>query len=150
MQDEKYGTTTHDSKVVPDAEAADMKFPWTSTQSKLDAAGGSFASMEYLLPSGRSVSTTIGAYASRVSAGQASPPVQETASNIFQVHSGSGHTEVVAPDGKTYTLQWTKSDSFCIPSWHRFQIFAGDEDVYLFSFSDKPMQVALGFWRSQV
>lgn len=147
--DEEYGATTHESKVVPDAEAADMKFPWTNMQKKLDAAGGTFASMEYLLPSGKSVSTTIGAYATRVAAGQATLPVQETASYIFQVHAGRGYTEVFDPSGKKYTLQWTKSDSFCIPSWHRFQVFAEDEDIYLFSFSDKPMQVALGFWRSR-
>jgi gentisate 1,2-dioxygenase len=126
-----------------------MKFPWTQTQAKLDAAGGNYSTIEYLLPNGKSVSTTIGAYATRVAAGKASRVVQETSGNIFQIHAGKGFTEVASPDGKDkYTLRWTKSDSFCIPSWYRFQIFAEDEDAYLFSYSDKPMQVTLGYWRS--
>ncbi|KAM0816019.1 putative Zn(2)-C6 fungal-type domain-containing protein [Seiridium cardinale] len=147
--EEKYGALTHDSKVVSDDEASDMKFPWVKTQSRLDAAGGNYATFEYLLPHGKSVSTTIGAYATRVAAGKASRPVQETSSNIFQVHSGKGYTEVTSPDGEQYTLRWGKSDSFCIPSWYRFQIFAEDEDAYLFSFSDKPMQATLGYYRSK-
>jgi gentisate 1,2-dioxygenase len=147
--DEEYGVATHESKIVSDEEAAEMKFPWAKTEAKLNAAGGNYATIEYLLPNGKSVSTTIGAYATRVAAGKTSAPVQETASNIFQVHSGRGRTEVTAPDGEKYTLRWGKSDSFCIPSWHRFEIFAEEEDVYLFSFSDKPMQVTLGYWRSK-
>jgi gentisate 1,2-dioxygenase len=127
-----------------------MKFPWSKTQAKLDAPGGDYATVEYLLPNGKSVSTTIGAFATRVAAGKSSTPIQETAGNIFQVHAGKGETRITSPTGdRTYILKWSKGDSFAIPSWYRFQIFAEDEDAYLFSFSDKPMQVALGFWRSK-
>ncbi|KAH8646773.1 RmlC-like cupin domain-containing protein [Xylariales sp. PMI_506] len=147
--EEMYGVDTHPSKPASDDEAADMKFPWTKTQAKLDAAGGKFASIEYQLPDGRPVSTTVGAFATRVASGASAPAVQETASRIYQVHAGQGRTEVTSPDGKqTYTLRWGKSDSFCIPSWYRYEIFAeGEGDAYLFSFSDKPMQVALGYYR---
>lgn len=126
-----------------------MKFPWAKAQAKLDAAGGNYALEEYLLPNGKSVSTTIGAFATRVAGGKASRVIQETSSNIFQVHSGKGYTEAVSPDGTKYRLQWGKNDSFCIPSWYRFQIFAEVDDAYLFSFSDKPMQVTLEYWRSK-
>lgn len=145
--EEIYGVNTHESKIVSDDVASDMKFSWAKTQAKLDASGGSYATEEYLLPDGKPVSTTIGAFATRVGAGKSSRQIQETSGNIFQVHSGRGYTEVTSPDGEKYTLQWSKSDSFCIPSWYRFQIFAGSEDAYLFSFSDKPMQVTLGYWR---
>lgn len=144
----EYGSLYHESKVVSDDEA-DMKFPWEKTQAKLTAARGDYARQEYLLPNGKSISTTIGAYATRVAAGKASAPIQETASNIFQVHAGKGYTEVTSPEGQKYTLKWGKSDSFCIPAWHRYQIFAEGEEAYLFNFSDKPMQVALGFWRAK-
>lgn len=144
----EYGKATHDSKVCTDKEASDMKFPWVETQAKLDAAGGNYTTLEYVLPDGKSVSTTIGAFATRVAAGKASRVVQETSSNIFQVHAGRGYTEVTSPDGvEKYTLRWSKNDSFCIPSWYSFQIFAEQEDAYLFHFSDRPMQVALGYWR---
>jgi gentisate 1,2-dioxygenase len=127
-----------------------MKFPWEAMQARLDRPGGDYTSVEYQLPTGKPVSTTIGAYATRVAAGKSSKPIQETASNIFQVHAGAGYTEVVSPNGdQTYTLKWSKGDSFAIPSWYRFQTFAEGEDAYLFSFSDKPMQVTLGFWRSK-
>ncbi|KAH7028761.1 gentisate 1,2-dioxygenase, partial [Microdochium trichocladiopsis] len=142
---------THESRVVTDEEATDMKFPWAKTQARLDAAGGSYAESEYLLPGGKSVSTTIGAYATRVASGQVGPTVQETASRIYQIHAGAGRTELTSPDGKErYTLKWSKGDSFCVPSWYRYNIYADSgADAYLFSFSDKPMQVTLGFWGSK-
>lgn len=127
-----------------------MKFPWSKTQARLDAPGGDYSSLEYLLPNGKSVSTTIGAYAHRIAAGKASPPVQETAGNIFQVHAGRGYTVVTSPAGETTRLGWGRGDSFTVPPWHRFQNFAEEgEDAYLFGFSDRPMQVNLGFWRAK-
>lgn len=136
---------------MSDEEAADMKFSWAKMQARLDAIDGDHARHEYLLPSGESVSRTIGAYASRIAAGKASAPVQETAGNIFQVHAGSGYTRVTPPAGdKTYELRWGKGDAFVIPAWYRFQNYAeGNENVYLFNFSDKPLQVNLGFYRAK-
>lgn len=146
---EEYNVDTHESKVASDAEAAEMKFPWAKTQARLDASGGDFCMLEYLLPNGKPVSTTIGAYAHHIAAGKGSRPVQETAGNVFQVHAGKGHTEITSPTGEKTTLSWSKGDSFAVPAWYRFQNFADDEDVYLFAFSDKPLQVNLGFWRAK-
>lgn len=50
--------------------------------------------------------------------------------------------------GKQYV--WEANDTFCIPSWHRYQHFANaGEAVYLYRFDDKPMIEALGFYRSE-
>lgn len=44
-------------------------------------------------------------------------------------------------------LKWKKGDTFCVPSWYRYQHTAGeDETVYLYRFDDKPMIEALGFF----
>ena len=47
-------------------------------------------------------------------------------------------------------LTWVKGDTFCVPSWYKYQHFADDgEPVYLYRFDDKPMIDALGFYRSE-
>jgi gentisate 1,2-dioxygenase len=37
---------------------------------------------------------------------------------------------------------------FVVPSWHALSLRAGT-DAVLFSFSDRPVQQALGLWREQ-
>lgn len=90
------------------------------------------------------VSRIIGASASRLTAGKSSPSLQETASSIWHVVEGSGHSIV---DGKE--LSWKKGDTFCIPAWYEYSHHANEgETLYLFSSHDKPMLRALGFYRT--
>ena len=91
------------------------------------------------------VSKILGGSAARLLAGKSSPLVQETASSVVHVIEGSGSSRV-----GDAVFQWTKGDTFCIPSWHPYQHTAaiGDEPVYLYRFDDKPMLNALGFYRS--
>lgn len=45
-------------------------------------------------------------------------------------------------------IQWKAGDTFCIPSWFRYQNVADEAtDVYLYRFHDKPMLSSLGFYR---
>ena len=89
------------------------------------------------------VSRILGTSASRIVPGASSPEVQETASSIFHVIEGSGHSVI---NGEKY--QWEKGDTFCVPSWHKYQHFAdGGEAVYLYRCHDMPMLKALGFHR---
>lgn len=45
---------------------------------------------------------------------------------------------------------WEKGDTFCVPSWYRYQHSAGSgQTVYLYRFDDKPMIEALGFYRTE-
>jgi gentisate 1,2-dioxygenase len=46
---------------------------------------------------------------------------------------------------------WEQGDTFCVPSWYRYQHFAGGdgEGVYLYRFDDRPMLDALGFYRAE-
>lgn len=51
-------------------------------------------------------------------------------------------------DGQT--LEWKQGDTFCIPSWYKYQLFAADKEaLYLYRFDDKPMIEALDFYRSE-
>ena len=89
------------------------------------------------------MSKTLGASAERLNAGCSSPAVRETASSVYHIVSGKGHSEI---DGQR--IEWKTSDTFCIPSWHKYQHVADPgEKVYLYRFDDKPMLNALGFYR---
>ena len=89
------------------------------------------------------MSKTLSPSAERINAGKASVARRETTSCVYHVISGKGYSKV---DGRV--LEWTQGDTFCIPSWHQYQLFAGSEEaVYLYRFDDKPMIDALGFYR---
>ena len=91
------------------------------------------------------MSKILGGSAERLSPGKASPKIQETASSVYHVVEGSGHSVI---DGKKY--QWKKGDTFCIPAWQPYQHFAdeGGAPTYLYRFDDKPMLHSLGFYRT--
>jgi gentisate 1,2-dioxygenase len=89
------------------------------------------------------VSKTLGGSAARLNAGASSPLIQETASSVYHVIEGSGYSEI---DGQK--ISWKKGDTFCVPTWNKYQHFANDkETVYLYRFDDKPQLKALGFYR---
>ena len=70
--------------------------------------------------------------------------MRETASSVYHIISGSGCTDI---DGKKF--EWKEGDTFCIPSWHKYQHHASRAGtVYLYRFDDKPMLRSLGFYRT--
>lgn len=149
---DSHETQYHDSRPVLDEDCQDMKFPWVVMQKRLDDIPGEYVSQEYRLPGGSSVSRTVGAYAERLSQDATSHVRKDTVSRVFQVHAGRGSTEVTSPDGKSsYTLTWGPGDAFTIPAWHEFvnRADSGGPKVYLFYFSDQPLQTNLGLYRSK-
>ena len=70
-------------------------------------------------------------------------PYRSTDSTIYSVVEGEGRTRI----GDTI-FDWKRRDIFVIPSWHAVSHEAHTEAV-LFSFSDRPVQKALGWWREQ-
>lgn len=89
------------------------------------------------------VSRILGGLAERLNASCSSPVVQETASSIYHVVSGSGYSTI-----GNQKIEWRQGDTFCIPSWHTYSHHASDvEPVYLYRSHDKPMLTALGFYR---
>lgn len=92
------------------------------------------------------MSKTLGASAERIVAGEASAPRRETTSCVYHVISGCGYSVI---DGQK--TEWKQGDTFCVPSWYRYQLFAGGgETLYLYRFDDKPMIEALGFYRCEM
>jgi gentisate 1,2-dioxygenase len=94
---------------------------------------------EYRNPlTGGPVMPTMGA---RLELVKETKPIRHTGSQIFQVASGRGWSEV---GGKRF--EWEEKDIFCVPSWAQYRHGAHGEAV-LFSFNDLPAMKALGLYR---
>lgn len=86
---------------------------------------------------------TIGAYIQNLPGMYATTPYQCSAGTVFNVIEGG---VTVVTQEKTFEVG--PNDVFVIPSWAPHQ-FKTSEDTVLFSFSDRPVQEALGLWREQ-
>jgi len=95
---------------------------------------------------GGPVMPTMTAYLQLLPAGFAGRFYRSTEAFVFCVAEGSGRTVVVGLDGVETAFEWTRHDQFVVPGWLRFRHEAGDEAI-LFSFSDRPLQQAMGLWR---
>ena len=92
---------------------------------------------------GQSPIRTMGAFLQLLPKGFEGTSLRSTDGTVYSVVEGRGTVQVgeerweVAP-----------RDVFVIPSW-AWHAFSASEDLILFSFSDRPLQQALGFWREQ-
>ncbi|KAF1991459.1 RmlC-like cupin [Aulographum hederae CBS 113979] len=128
-----------------DTSESPIVFPWGKMKPVLDGVEGEWAEKRYLKGDGRELSKTLGGSATRVNAGASTTPIRETASSVYHVIEGSGYTQI--DDEK---ISWKKGDTFCVPSWQKYQHFADKaETAYLFCIDDKPMLHALGFYRTE-
>jgi len=94
------------------------------------------ATGEYPLPS-------ISAFVQLLPAGFQGRSYPSTEATVYLVVEGRGCSQI----GNT-TLDWTMRDIFVVPSWYPV-LHEADEESVLFSFSDRPVQKALGLWREQ-
>jgi gentisate 1,2-dioxygenase len=91
------------------------------------------------------VSKVLGGQAERLTSGHTSPPRRETSSSVYHVISGNGSSDIEGT-----TTFWKEGDTFCIPSWQKYQHRASERDtVYLYRFDDQPMLKSLGFYRTE-
>lgn len=92
------------------------------------------------------MSRVLGGSAERIAAGASSPSRRETTSAVYHVIRGRGRSVIGEEE-----FVWEQGDTFCVPSWYRYQHFAGGdgEGVYLYRFDDRPMLDALGFYRAE-
>ncbi|MBM3554730.1 MAG: gentisate 1,2-dioxygenase [Alphaproteobacteria bacterium] len=84
---------------------------------------------------------TIGPAMRLLPKGFATSAYRSTDATVFSVVEGRGRVEL----GETI-YAFGPRDLFVVPSWHKFNLIAEDETV-LFSYSDRPVQEKLGFWR---
>ena len=127
-----------------DSSESTVVWPWREMQARLDAAGRPFAKRDYRKADGSNLSLIIGCSAERLDPGHTSPVRQETAAIIYHVISGSGSAKI---GDETFDME--QSDTFCVPSWKKYEIKASDDaPLYLYRYDDRPMLQALGFYRN--
>lgn len=86
---------------------------------------------------------TIAAFMQLLPAGFAGKPYRVTDSTIFQVVEGRGTARINDSE-----WHFGPRDTFVVPSWMPLQLAALD-DAVLFSYSDRPVQAALGMLREE-
>lgn len=86
---------------------------------------------------------TIGSFVQLLPREFRSAPYRSTDATVYAVVEGRG---TVAIGGEAFAFE--PRDIFVVPSWHAAGFETRDECV-LFSYSDRPAQVALGFWRER-
>lgn len=92
---------------------------------------------------GASPMPTMGTFAQRLPAGFATRPYRCTDGTVYVCLEGGGEAEI---NGQTHGF--AERDVFVVPSWHTLTLRAR-EDSILFSYSDRPVQKALGLWREE-
>lgn len=136
-----------------------FSYPYARTREALDALsrGGDpdryhGHKMRYVNPaSGDWAMPTIGTFIQLLPRGFAGLPYRSTDASIYVCVEGRGETRVSlpqggGPNGGNTVLRWGPRDIFVVPGWTSHTHRADDEAV-LFSFSDRPVQEKLGFWR---
>ncbi len=100
--------------------------------------------MEFVNPvTGGPAMPTMGAYIQLLPKGFRARPYRATDGTVFSVIEGAGRVEI---DGKAF--EFSPRDTFVVPSWQSYALHAAEQTV-LFSYSDRPVQRALGLWREQ-
>ena len=99
--------------------------------------------LRYVNPAtGASPMPTIGAFAQWLPAG-----FETQALSLHRRHGATCAWKAAARRASaTQPGASSENDVFVVPSWHALQLRA-DRDALLFSFSDRPVQQALGLWR---
>ncbi len=105
--------------------------------------------LRYVNPAtGESPMPTIGACAQRLPQGFETRALRSTDGTVHVCLEGRGEVQVNGSSG-SHTWRFEENDVFVLPSWHTVQLRA-ERDAILFSFSDRPVQKALGLWREEL
>jgi gentisate 1,2-dioxygenase len=104
--------------------------------------------LRYVNPlTGLSPIPTMATFMQRLPAGFMGKPYRQTDGAVFSVVEGSG-TATVKRGDQVHTFLFTHRDHFVVPSWYTLELQSNDGCV-LFSYSDKPVQQAVGVWKEQ-
>lgn len=96
--------------------------------------------IEYINPTtGGSADSRIGTMMQKLTSGQQTKAHRHVHSAIYHVLDGKGYTII---DGQKF--EWEKGDFFILPPWsYHEHVNTGANDVFLFSFNDKPVMEKL-------
>jgi len=92
---------------------------------------------------GASPMPTMGTFAQRLPAGFTTRPYRCTDGTVHVCLEGSGEAEI---NGRGFGF--AERDVFVVPSWQTLTLRARTDSI-LFSYSDRPVQKALGLWREE-
>ncbi len=87
---------------------------------------------------------TMATFVQLLPAGHAGAPYRSTDGTVFHAVEGAG--AVVIGDQR---FAFGQRDTFVVPAWQTYR-FETQSDAVLFSFSDRPVQRALGLWREEL
>jgi gentisate 1,2-dioxygenase len=123
-------------------EALDM----LERNAPIDAWDG--VKLRYVNPlTGGAPMPTMATFMQRLPAGFDGKPWRQTDGAVYSVVEGHGRA-VVESRGQTVAFDFGPRDHFVVPSWHTAR-FASQPGCVLFSFSDRPVQDALGIHREE-
>ncbi len=101
--------------------------------------------MQYVNPAtGGYPMPTMGAFIQLLPRGFEGARYRSTDGTVFNVVEGRGRSIV-----GDQTFNWGPKDIFVVPSWIPVRHHS-DDDAVLFSYSDRPVQKALGLWREEL
>ena len=110
-------------------------------QAEWDACHG--LKMRYANPeTGGHAMATMGTFMQLLPKGFTTQAYRSTDATIVVPFEGRGRTHI----GSDFTVEWGPRDVLVVPSWQSVRHEA-DEEAVLFSFSDRPIQEALGLFR---
>jgi gentisate 1,2-dioxygenase len=92
---------------------------------------------------GRSPIASMAAFLQLFPAGFRGRAYRETDAAVACIVEGELRVKIGA-----HTIEVREGDVFVLPGWE-WRLFEADESCVLFSFSDRPLQESLGFWRSE-
>ena len=92
---------------------------------------------------GASTMPTVDAWLRLLPSGFRTESYKSTDATVFCVAEGRGKSHIGGA-----TFEWQPHDIFMVPSWAPVQHEAASDSI-LFSFSDRPIQKALGMWREE-
>lgn len=104
--------------------------------------------LRYLNPlTGGSPMPTMATFMQKLPAGFDGRPWRQTDGAVYSVVEGTGEVHIEGPGGSTH-FAFRPRDHFVVPSWHTARLSSASGCV-LFSFSDRPVHLALGIHREE-
>jgi gentisate 1,2-dioxygenase len=139
-----------DAPDAPSAPSPLWVFPFAGTRAALDGIAKSRPDahfghkLRFVNPAtGRSPMPTMGTYVTALPKGFESLPSRSTDAGVYACLEGEGSVEIAGT-----RLDFEPNDVFVVPTWQASRWHA-HRDCILFSYSDRPVQQALGLWREE-
>ena len=148
----RYGAGLLPVDYAPTSRTSPMfNYPYARTREALEKMRGAEEwdschglKMTYANPAtGGYAMPTIGAFIQLLPKGFSTAPYRSTDGTVYAVVEGKGRSTIADK-----VFEWAPRDVFVAPSW-AWQKHEAAGDAVLFSFSDRPVQNALGLWREQ-